>query len=130
MGRYSVVFLDSNIIITGTVQIGLDWKPVGIAPMSGATAFPGLAMRQDRTGALLFFDVRDDKLVAGGSSIFLPENSAPTDWQPAFGGDFLSTSSGSTSRLVQAKAGFDDGSGAGDGLNGAPAVSILSRSRF
>src|ERR1043165_2408686 len=57
MGRYSVVFLDSNIIITGTVQIGLDWKPVGIAPMSGATAFPGLAMRQDRTGALLFFDV-------------------------------------------------------------------------
>jgi hypothetical protein len=98
--------------------------------MSGTTASSDLVMRQDVTGALLVFDIRDDKLVAGGSSTFLPAGSVPTDWRPAFGGDFLSTSSGSTSQLVQAMAGFDGGSGAAGGLNAAPLGADTSQQSF
>ena len=95
-GTYSVASPDSNIIITGTAQLGLDWRPVGIAPMSGDLASSDLVMRQDGTGALLVFDIRDDKLVPGGSSTFLPPNAVPQTYRPAIGGDFLSTSSAST----------------------------------
>ena len=82
-GTYSVASADSNIIITGTAQIGLDWKPVGILPMSGTTASSDLVMRQDGTGAMLVYDIRDDKLVAGGSSVFLPANLAVISFQQA-----------------------------------------------
>jgi hypothetical protein len=129
-GTYSVASPDSNIIISGTAQLGTDWKPVGIVPMSGTTASSDLVMRQDGTGAMLVFDIRDDKLVAGGSSVFLPANSVPADWRPAFGGDFFSTSSASTSQLVQAMAGFDDGSGAAGALNAAPLAADTSQQSF
>jgi hypothetical protein len=130
MGTYSVASPDSNIIISGTAQLGADWKPVGIVPMSGTTASSDLVMRQDGTGAMLVFDIRDDKLVTGGSSVFLPANSVPADWRPAFGGDFLSTSSASTSQLVQAMASFDDGSGAAGGANAAPLAADTSQQSF
>jgi hypothetical protein len=79
-------------------------------------------MRQDGTGALVVYDIRDDKIVPGGST-FSPAGSVPADWKPAIGGDFLSTSSASTSQLVQAMAGFGDGSGA---ANASDAVALGS----
>jgi hypothetical protein len=129
-GSYSVKSPDSNIIITGTTQLGLDWRPVGIAPMSGDLASSDLIMRQEGTGALLVYDIRDDKLVVGGSSVFLPANAVPQTYRPAFGGDFNSTSPTSTSQLVQAMAGFSDGSGAAGGLNAAPPGADTSQQSF
>jgi hypothetical protein len=129
-GTYSIASPDSNIIIKGG-QLGLDWKPVGIAPMSGDLASSDLVMRQDGTGALQVYDIRDDKLVPGGSSVFLPANAVPQTYRPAIGGDFNSTTpAGSTSQLVQAMAGFDGGSGAAGGLNAAPLGTDTSQQSF
>jgi len=119
-GKYTAESPNSNIIISGTTQLGVDWKPVGIAPMSGVSSSDDLIMRQDGTGAMLVYDIRDDKIVPGGTT-FLPANSVPATYQPAIGGDFLSPpSGGSTSQLVQAMAGFGGDSGATAGLNAAP----------
>jgi hypothetical protein len=129
MGRYSVASPDSNIIIGGG-KLGMDWKPVGIAPMSGATSSDDLVMRQDVTGLMQVYDIRDDKQT--GSFLFYnpPAGSPPASWTPAIGGDFFSTSSASTSQLVQAMAGFDDGSGAAGGLNAAPLAADTSQQSF
>jgi hypothetical protein len=126
-GTYSLP--SSNIIIAPN-NLGLDWKPVGIAPMSGATSSDDLVMRQDGTGQMRVYDIRDDKLT--GSFVFYapPAGSDPATWKPAIGGDFLSTSSASTSQLVQAMAGFDDGSGAAGGLNAAPLGADTSQQSF
>jgi hypothetical protein len=116
-GKYTASSPDSNIIIKGPTELGVDWKPVGIAPMSGVSSSDDLIMRRDDgTGAMLVYDIRNDKIVPGGTT-FLPANSVPATYQPAIGGDFLTPSSaGSTSQLVQAMAGFGDSSGAADGL--------------
>jgi hypothetical protein len=128
-GAYSVASPDSNIIIGGG-KLGLDWKPVGIAPMSGATSSDDLVMRQDGTGKMQVYDIRDDKQT--GSFLFYnpPAGTPEATWTPAIGGDFLSTSSASTSQLVQAMAGFDGGSGAAEGLNAAPAGADTSQQSF
>jgi hypothetical protein len=129
-GKYTWASPDSNIIITGSKQLGVDWKPVGIAPMSGVSSSDDLIMRQDGTGAMLVYDIRDDKIVPGSGTTFLPANSVPTTYKPAIGGDFfMSPSAGSTSQLVQAMAGFGGSSGAADGLNTAPLGADTSQSQ-
>jgi hypothetical protein len=106
--------------------IGLDWKVAGIAPLN-VVLFPNnlvtndLVMRNTNTGALQVYNIQNDTLT--GSAALTPPASNPIAVTSTVGGmaiDLSGPTSGSTSQLVQAMAGFDGGSGAGESLNADP----------
>jgi hypothetical protein len=112
----------NNNQLTGTASIafpvGLDWQFAGVAPVSVPGA-SDLVLRNFNTGAFQAYNIAGNTLV-GSASLGAPG----PDWQ--LGGFAASAptgsmgSSGSTSQLVQAMAGFGGGSGAGESLNTAP----------
>jgi hypothetical protein len=118
--------------------IGLEWKVAGIAPVNPPSLDPftligtnDLVMRNTNTGALQVYDIQGDVLT--GSKALTPPASNPIAATSTVGGmatDFSAPASGSTSQLVQAMAGFGDGSGAAAGLNAAPLGADTSQQSF
>lgn len=116
--------------------IGTDWQVAGIAPLN-VDLFPAnlvtndLVMRNTNTGALQVYNIQNDMLT--GSEPLTPPASKPIAPTSTIGGmalDLSPQASGSTSQLVQAMAGFADGSGAADGLNAAPPGADTSQQPF
>jgi hypothetical protein len=118
--------------------IGLEWKVAGIAPVNPASLDPmvlfgtnDLVMRNTNTGALQVYNIQGDTLT--GSAALTPPASNPIAATSTVGGmaiDLSGPASGSTSQLVQAMAGFSDGSGAAGGLNAAPLAADSSQQSF
>jgi hypothetical protein len=118
--------------------IGLEWKVAGIAPVNPPSLDPftligtnDLVMRNTNTGALQVYDIQADTLT--GSAALTPPASNPIAATSTVGGmatDFSAPASGSTSQLVQAMAGFGDGSGAAGGLNATPPGADTSQQSF
>jgi len=86
-----------------------------------------LVLRNVNTGAFQVYNIANNQLT--GSA---PLGTVGLDWQ--LGGFAVSTptgsmasSDGSTSQLVQAMAGFDGSSGAGESLNTAPLGADISQ---
>jgi hypothetical protein len=116
--------------------IGLEWKVAGIAPLK-VDLFPtnlvtnDLVMRNTNTGALQVYNIQNDTLT--GSAALTPPATNPIAATSTVGGmaiDLSGPASGSTSQLVQAMAGFSDGSGAAGGLNAAPLGADTSQQSF
>jgi hypothetical protein len=110
----------NNNQLTGAAflgTIGLDWQFAGIAPIHAPGA-SDLVLRNANTGAFEVYDIANNQLT-GTASL----GAVALDWQlGGFAADpptGAMGSSGSTSQLVQAMAGFG-GSGASDSLNTAP----------
>jgi glucose/arabinose dehydrogenase len=110
----------SNNQLTGAAflgTVGLDWQYAGIAPIHAAGA-SDLVLRNVNTGALEVYNIANNQLT-GAASL----GQVGLDWQ--LGGFAVDPptgsmgSSGSTSQLVQAIAGFGGGGGAADGLTTA-----------
>jgi hypothetical protein len=103
----------TSAVFIGTV--GLDWQFAGIAPIHAAGA-SDLVLRSASTGAFEVYDIANNQLTGAA-----PLGSVGLDWQ--VGGLAADPptasmgSSGSTSQLVQAMAGFGGGSGPGESLN-------------
>jgi hypothetical protein len=78
---------------------------------SAPVSSDNLVMRQDGTGALQVYAIRNDQ--PAGSFVLAKAGDVPTTYKPAIGSDFfIPPSAGSTSQLVQAMAGFGGSSGA------------------
>jgi hypothetical protein len=116
--------------------IGVDWKVAGIAPLN-VDLFPAnlvtddLVMRNTNTGAFQVYNIQNDVLT--GSAALTPPASKPIAPTSTVGGmaiDLSPQASGSTSQLVQAMAGFGDGSGAGGSLNTTPLAADISQQTF
>jgi hypothetical protein len=110
-----------NSQLTGAASIGtvgVDWKFAGIAAANGAGT-SDLVLRNANSGAFEVYDIANNQLT-GAASL----GAVGLDWQlGGFAADPPTGSmgsSGSTSQLVQAMAGFGGGSGAGESLNTAP----------
>jgi hypothetical protein len=111
----------NNNQLTGAAfigTVGVDWQFAGIAPIHASGA-SDLVLRNVNSGAFEVYDIANNQLT-GAASL----GSVGLDWQL---GGFASDpptgsigSSGSTSQLVQAMAGFGGGSGAGESLNTTP----------
>jgi hypothetical protein len=116
------VYNINNDQITGSASIGtvgVDWKFAGVAPVSAPGA-SDLVLRNDNTGQFQVYNIADNQII--GSA---PLGTVGTEWQlggfaPSSPTGATGSSDGSTSRFVQAMAGFGDGSGAGESLNTAP----------
>jgi hypothetical protein len=118
--------------------IGGNLTVAGIAPVNPPSLDPftligtnDLVMRNTNTGALQVYDIQGDTLT--GSAALTPPASNPIAATSTVGGmatDFSAPASGSTSQLVQAMAGFGDGSGAAAGLNAAPLGADTSQQSF
>ncbi len=110
----------NNNQLTGAAfigTVGLDWQFAGIAAANGAGT-SDLVLRNVNSGAFEVYDIANNQLTGAA-----PLGAVGRDWQ--LGGFAVdpptgSGSSGSTSQLVQAMAGFGGGSGAGESLNTAP----------
>jgi hypothetical protein len=109
----------ANNQITGAAfigTVGLDWQFAGIAPIEAPGA-SDLVLRNINTGAFEVYDIANNQ-VTGAASL----GAVGLNWQlGGFASDPPTTSmgsSGSTSQLVQAMAGF--GGGAGDTVNAVP----------
>jgi hypothetical protein len=91
--------------------VGLDWQFAGIAPIHAAGA-SDLVLRNVNTGQFEVYDIAGNTLV-GAASL----GTVGLDWQ--LGGLAVDppTDDAGVGLLVQAMAGFGDGSGAADGLN-------------
>jgi hypothetical protein len=108
----------ANNQLTGAAfigTVGLDWQFAGIAPIHAPGA-SDLVLRNVNTGQFEVYDIAGNTLV-GAASL----GTVGLDWQL---GGFAADppigsmgSSGSTSQLVQAMAGFGGGTGAAEGLN-------------
>jgi hypothetical protein len=102
----------------------LEWQFAGIAPVHGPGA-SDLVLRNVNTGAFEVYDIANNQLTGAA-----PLGAVGLDWQlGGFAADPPTGSmgsSGSTSQLVQAMAGFG-GSGAADGLNTAPLGADMSQ---
>jgi hypothetical protein len=112
--------------------IGLDWKVAGTAPVNVGFGpiTDDLVMRNTNTGAFQVYNIQNDVLT--GSAALTPPASKPIAPTSTVGGiaiDLSGSAPGSTSRLVQAMAGFSDGGAAG-GLNGAPLGADTSQQSF
>jgi hypothetical protein len=96
--------------------VGLDWQFAGIAGANGAGT-SDLVLRNVNTGAFEVYDIANNQLTGAA-----PLGSVGLDWQlGGFAADPPTGSigsSGSSSQLVQAMAGF--GGGAADTSNTAP----------
>jgi hypothetical protein len=108
----------NNNQLTGAAflgSVGLDWHFAGIGPVHGAGE-SDLVLRNVNTGAFEVYDIANNQLTGAA-----PLGAVGLDWQ--LGGFAVDPptssmgSSGSTSQLVQAMAGF--GSGATESLNTA-----------
>jgi hypothetical protein len=113
--------------------IGLDWKVAGTAPVNVGFGpiTDDLVMRNTNTGAFQVYNIQNDVLT--GSAALTPPASKPIASTSTVGGmaiDLSGSAPGSTSHLVQAMAGFDDGSGAAGGLNAAPLGADTSQQSF
>ena len=111
----------NNNQLTGSAfigTVGLDWQFAGIAAANGAGT-SDLVLRNVNTGAFEVYDIASNQ-ITGAASL----GSVGLDWQ--LGGFAASSptgsmgSSGSTSQLVQAMAGFGGGGGAAESLNTVP----------
>jgi len=110
----------ANNQITGAAfigTVGLDWQFAGIGPVHGAGE-SDLVLRNVNTGQFEVYDIANNQLT-GAASL----GSVGLDWQlGGFAADPPTGSmgsSGSTSQLVQAMAGFGSSSGAAENLNTA-----------
>jgi hypothetical protein len=122
----------NNNQITGSTSIGtvgVEWEFAGVAPIRAPGA-SDLVLRNVNTGAFQVYNIANNQLT--GSA---PLGTVGLDWQ--LGGFAVSTptgsmasSDGSTSQLVQAMAGFDGSSGAGESLNTAPLGADISQQTF
>jgi uncharacterized repeat protein (TIGR01451 family) len=111
----------ANNQITGTAflgTVGLEWQFAGVAPIHG----PGtsdLILRNVNTGAFEAYNIANNQ-ITGAASL----GQVGLEWQVGgFAVDPAAASmgsSGSTSQLVEAMAGFGGTSGAGESLNTAP----------
>jgi hypothetical protein len=111
----------SNNQITGAAflgTVGLEWQMVGFGPFNG----PGtsdMVLRNVNTGAFEVYDIANDQLT-GAAAL----GAVGLNWQDGgFAADPPTASvgsSGSTSQLAQAMAGFGGGSGADESLNASP----------
>jgi hypothetical protein len=118
--------------------IGLEWKVAGIAPVNPPSQDPlallttnDLVMRNTNTGALQVYNIQNDVLT--GSAALTPPASKPIAPTSTVGGmamDLSGSAQSSTSQLVQAMAGFGDGSGAAGGANAAPLAADTSQQSF
>jgi hypothetical protein len=96
--------------------VGLDWQFADIAPIDAPGA-SDLMLRNVHSGAFEAYDIANNQLI-GAASL----GAVGLDWQlGGFAADpptgAMGSSDNSTAQLVQAMAGFGDGSGAADGLN-------------
>ena len=115
--------------------IGGNLTVAGFAPVGGSLGpFTDDMVMRDSANALFLYSIRDDKLVPGAIGVPLtppPSNPiAPTSTIGGIAIDLSVPSSGSTSQLVQAMAGFGGSSGAADGLNAAPLGADASQQMF
>jgi hypothetical protein len=112
----------TNAAFLGTV--GLDWRFAGVAPIHGSGA-SDLVLRNVNTGAFEVYDIANNQ-ITGAVAL----GSVDLNWQ--LGGLAADPptasmgSSGSTSQLVQAMAGFGGG-GAADTSNTVPLGADTSR---
>ena len=111
----------ANNQITGATflgTVGLDWQFAGIAPIHAAGA-SDLVLRNVNTGAFEVYDIANNQITAAASL-----GQVGLDWQlGGFAADPPAGSmgsSGSTSQLVRAMAGFGGGGGAAESLNAGP----------
>jgi microcystin-dependent protein len=111
----------NNNQLTGAAfigTVGLEWQFAGIAAANGAGT-SDLVLRNVNSGAFEVYDIANNQLTGAA-----PLGSVGMDWQlGGFAADPPTgsmSSSGSTSQLVQAMAGFGGSGGAADGLNAAP----------
>jgi hypothetical protein len=99
-------------------SVGLDWQFAGVAPIHSPGA-SDLVLRNVNTGAFEVYDIAGNTLI-GAASL----GAVGLDWQ--LGGLAVDPPSGSAGdssqvgQLVQAMAGFDGDSGAGESLNTTP----------
>jgi hypothetical protein len=107
-----------NNQITGATflgTVGLEWQFAGVAPISGAGR-SDLVLRNVNTGAFEVYNIANNQIT--GAALL---GQVGLEWQlGGFAADPSTGSmgsSGSTSQLVQAMAGFGAGSGAADSLN-------------
>ena len=129
-GSFEVYDISNNQITSafslGTV--GLNWQVAGFGPMNGAGT-SDMVLRNTNTGAFEVYDIANNQLGTTGSL-----GQVGSDWQ--LGGFAVDPptgsmgSSGSTSQLVQAMAGFGGGSGAAENLNAAPLGAETSQQTF
>ncbi len=113
--------------------IGLDWKVAGTAPVNVGFGpiTDDLVMRNTNTGAFQVYNIQNDVLT--GSAALTPPASKPIASTSTVGGmaiDLSGSAPGSTSQLVQAMAGFSDGSGEAGGSNAAPPGADTSQQSF
>ena len=99
--------------------VGLDWQFAGIAAANGAGT-SDLVLRNVNSGVFEVYDIANNQLTRAASmGAFVG-----SDWSVCgFAADPPTGSmgsSGSTSQLVQAMAGFGGGSGAAETMNAAP----------
>jgi hypothetical protein len=103
----------------------LDWQFAGIAPIHAPGA-SDLVLRNVNTGAFEVYDIANNQLTGAA-----PLGAVGTDWQlGGFAADpptGAMGSSGSTSQLVQAMAGFGGGSGAADSPSTVPLAADTSQ---
>jgi hypothetical protein len=125
------VYNINNNQLTGAAflgTVGLDWQFAGIAPIH-ATGASDLVLRNVNSGAFEVYDIANNQIV-GAATL----GSIGLDWQlGGFAADPPTGSmgsSGSTSQLVQAMAGFGGGSGAADSLNTVPLGAETSQQQF
>jgi hypothetical protein len=129
------VYNISNDEITGSQsvgKVGLDWQFAGVAPVSVPGA-SDLILRNVDTGTFQVYNIANNHLT--GSA---PLGQVGSDWQVGGFAPTFSTAppfqpaetDGSTAQLVQAMAGFGDGSGAGESLNTVPLGADTSQQTF
>jgi hypothetical protein len=113
------VYNIANNHITGAAflgTVGLDWQFAGVAPVHAAGA-TDLVLRNVNTGQFEVYDIANNQITGAA-----PLGAVGLDWQlggfavdpPTVSGTFTDISN---DQLVQAMAGFGDGSGAADDSN-------------
>jgi hypothetical protein len=125
------VYNINNNQLTGAAfigAVGLDWQFAGVGPIHAAGA-SDLVLRNVNTGEFEAYDIANNQ-ITGAASL----GQVGLEWQlGGFAADPAPAamgSSGSTSQLVQAMAGFGGGSGAADGSSTPPLNADASQQTF
>ena len=130
-GQFEVYDIRSNAITSafniGTV--GPDFQTAGFGAFHAAGA-SDMILRNKNTGEFEVYDIVNNQITSANSM-----GSVGLDFQVGgFAADpptaSMGSSDGSTSQLVQAMAGFDGSSGAGESLNTAPLGADISQQTF
>jgi hypothetical protein len=105
-------------------SVGLDWQFAGVAPVHSPGA-SDLVLRNVNTGQFEVYDIAANTLI-GAASL----GTVGLDWQ--LGGLAVdpATDDANVGQLVQAMAGFGDGSGTADGLNAGVIDADASQQTF